>query len=362
MPAEWTAYQHMNFATALRFAEAHIKKMALSPNKTDVRDILKIGDYTWVQLLTAEAVAGEGHLMQNCLKDQPRYGLNVQSGRATIYSLRDRHGRPHATVYAAGDYVEQAKGKQNAIPKPIYQKAANLLFKHLKLDVESWETNEWTNKPSSLSEAVGAFPTRSFRKLWHVGSMNPADKRQGSYEGAGLSVSINPDEWRQIARGAVSGDTWVLTKPSNAFLNFWKIGKRQWAIIRQWAIDGGWAEAKTQYRVSWWDEELDDTVSFIFDTREEADAESDPEYNTGIEIKEVPTGLTGTAKLASRCHQRTSDSSPQDLLATVYAEDVLGLDGVWWNDYLDPDRLSAPRGVIVPSKVSGWNTMKERQG
>lgn len=510
MPAEWTSYRNMNFATALRFAEAHAKKMARMPNRTDVKPILKIGDFTWVQLLSRHAVTAEGHLMQNCLKDQPRYGWNVELGSADVYSLRDRKGNPHVTVYACDGVVEQAKGKQNDVPKPIYQKAANLLFKYLDLEVESWETKDWVDKskpelaenyvqvkgryaddvninvkvwidpshkklrtileksrwgvlkgiiarwedkpvvlvwdaqdafhdavmslgkikheikpdrqggggfviakneeimksdedwgyypemhkvdvaqdricvmsfaardltqypafatmmgplePSPkfkrkmVKEAVlfGEFPTRTFKKLWHVGSMNAGDKRQDSYEGAGLSVSLHPAAWRRIARGHVGGDTWEMTKSGNRFLDYHKIGKRRWGVIRQWATENGWAEAKTQYEVSWYDDEMEQRVGFVFDTRKEAEAESDPEYNEDIRIKEIPTGLTGTQQLATRCHQRGPTSSPQELLASVYAEDVLGLDGVWWQDVFDPSNLSAPRGVIVPSKVSTW--------
>ena len=149
MPDEWASYRNMDFATALRFAEAHAKKMARMPNRTDVKPILKIGDFTWVQLLSRHAVTAEGHLMQNCLKDQPRYGWNVELGSADVYSLRDRKGNPHVTVYACDGFVEQAKGKQNSVPKPIYQQAANLLFKHLDLEVETWETKDWVDKAKS---------------------------------------------------------------------------------------------------------------------------------------------------------------------------------------------------------------------
>lgn len=153
VPAE--SYRNMDFDTALRFAEAHAKKMALRPNREDVLPVLKVGDMTWVQLTSRDAVTGEGRLMQNCLKDQPRYGWNVENGDATVYSLRDRNGHPHVTVYVSGDFVEQAKGKQNNIPKPIYQKAANALFAHLDLEVEPWETQEWEHDPrKSLKEAV----------------------------------------------------------------------------------------------------------------------------------------------------------------------------------------------------------------
>ena len=58
-------------------------------------------------------------------------------------------------------------------------------------------------------DAAG-FAFKSFAKLWHVGSMNPRIKRPGSYEGAGLSVSVHPEDWQQIAE--IGGDLWELTK------------------------------------------------------------------------------------------------------------------------------------------------------
>jgi hypothetical protein len=209
-----------------------------------------------------------------------------------------------------------------------------------------------------LFETAAPLKTRTFRKLWHVGSMTATDKRADSYEGAGLSVSLHPNAWRRIARGFVGGDTYEMTKPGNVFLDAHKVGKRQEAQIRQWAIENGYAEAKAQYQVSWYDEEMDGRVAFVFDTREEAEAESDPEYNEDIIIKEIPTGMTGTQKLADRCMQTRIDTSPLDLILTVYAEDVMGVDGVWFNDLHDPSRLSAPRGVIFQSKLASWTAEK----
>jgi hypothetical protein len=34
------------------------------------------------------------------------------------------------------------------------------------------------------------------------------------------------------------------------------------------------------------------------------------------------------------------------------------LDGVWWNDRLDPASLSAPRGVILPHAASRWQPVR----
>ena len=46
-----------------------------------------------------------------------------------------------------------------------------------------------------------------------------------------------------------------------------------------------------------------------------------------------------------------------DYVLPLYAEE-LGYDGVWWEDILDIGKFSAPRGVIVPSKISSWTMQK----
>ena len=51
-----------------------------------------------------------------------------------------------------------------------------------------------------------------------------------------------------------------------------------------------------------------------------------------------------------------------DYAATAYAEDVLDLDGVWWNDELDVSAYSAPRGVIFASKMGAWTATRIPEG
>jgi len=199
------------------------------------------------------------------------------------------------------------------------------------------------------------FPTKSFPKLWHVGTMDTTHKRNGSFEGAGLSVSTHPEAWRRIARGHVTGPTWILTKPGNKFLDHYRLTEAQSTEIAKWAVQNGYAETATLYRVSHYDDELESEVYTDYHTREEAEYEADEESP----IKEIVGGLVGTDSL----HERTrTDASPvmvADLLSTLYAEDVLGLDGVWWNDKLSPEAYSAPRGVIFQSKVKEWSFVKK---
>ena len=96
------------------------------------------------------------------------------------------------------------------------------------------------SKHADWIKRAAGFAFKSFAKLWHVGSMNPKDKRPGSYEGAGLSVSVHPEDWQQIAE--IGGDLWEFTKKGNKFVNFHRLTKAQREIVAQWGIQNGYVQ------------------------------------------------------------------------------------------------------------------------
>jgi RNA:NAD 2'-phosphotransferase (TPT1/KptA family)/GNAT superfamily N-acetyltransferase/ADP-ribose pyrophosphatase YjhB (NUDIX family) len=208
-----------------------------------------------------------------------------------------------------------------------------------------------------LRKAAG-FAFKSFKKLWHVGSMNPKDKRPGSLEGVGLSVSVHPEEWKGIAE--IGGPTWELTKPGNKFLNFYRLSKTQRKQIAVWGVANGYA---TEVAIGWrWyftDAETDEERYMEFETEQEAQEEMEGQ---GIgEVRPAKgSSMKGTEKLKQRTKNPKADDMVVafDLLVTVYAEDELDCDGVWWEDIFDPASLSAPRGVIFPGKLSSWKKKK----
>jgi len=88
----------------------------------------------------------------------------------------------------------------------------------------------------------------------------------------------------------------------------------------------------------------------IESARREADSPED--------IEKISGGVKPTDKLKQVTNNpHLSPTGILDYILPLYA-DTLGLDGVWWQDVLDVTKLSAPRGVIVPSKVNTWNITK----
>ena len=46
-----------------------------------------------------------------------------------------------------------------------------------------------------------------------------------------------------------------------------------------------------------------------------------------------------------------------DYITLLYSENI-SVDGVWWEDIPDVRKFSAPRGGIMPSKISSWEIIK----
>jgi hypothetical protein len=212
----------------------------------------------------------------------------------------------------------------------------------------------WINLVESAQ--VGA-PTITFPEgLYHIGTLDPAHKGSGSFEGEGVSVSMHPATWRGIAK--LGGNPlWHFSKSGNLFLDYHALTDQNRQAMKAWGVEQGWVQPAEVWQVCWYDEDYDDTSCFTFSSEEEAQEEYEDrkEWDDSVEMKHLTDRVIGTKELAARCRQTEVSLDPLQLLATLWADDVLHLDGVWFDDNLDPGNLSAPRGVIFLSRLGEWH-------
>lgn len=189
--------------------------------------------------------------------------------------------------------------------------------------------------------------------VYHVGFMDILQKSGDSNEGSGLSVSNCPDAWRCIA--GCLGPCYLLSKKRSQFLDFYKLSRNDEASIYVWGTDNGYCAETDLFRVSYYDEEYDNEYYLLFE--DEAKAASEAEERDTEYSREQ--GYIGTQKLRDEAIcPHLAPAATLEILTTVYADKVLGLDGVWWNEELDVYRLSAPRGVIFNSRLPEWTVTK----
>ena len=120
--------------------------------------------------------------------------------------------------------------------------------------------------------------------------------------------------------------------------------------MKKWAIKNDLLKQQETVTVSWYDDEMEDTLSQTFNSMADAKAEYGDEWDE-YDIDIDKGGIVPTDKLKQATGQsRIEATGVLEYILPLYAE-TLGLDGVWWQDQLDTSKLSAPRGVILPSKV-----------
>lgn len=201
------------------------------------------------------------------------------------------------------------------------------------------------------------FPTKVFDTLWHVGTLDASDKRHGSLEGAGLSVSQHPDEWERIAR--LGGNSvWELCRLGACFVDAYAMSDEQWSVVLAWGTEQGLCRRGTGWRVSWWDDDLDDDVSFMFASFDAASNEVSEGTTEPIEVKAwLPTARLQEVSMWATLPDLVC---VRDLVLADWAAREPRFAGVWWDDLLAPDLLSAPRGVIPKEQLGSWSVTRLR--
>jgi hypothetical protein len=167
-----------------------------------------------------------------------------------------------------------------------------------------------------------------------------------------LSVSLVPNAWRAIAKlGGLP--LWEFQKEGNKFLDVLRMSKALQTDVRQWACENGFASEQEGWVTVMHDEE-GGIRSVMSATREQAVADWGEGEDDNIARRFATPMLFPTEKLEEYARQRIELSLVTDMATIAYADQVLGLDGLYWNETLDVAALSAPRGGIIQSRLHGW--------
>lgn len=198
-------------------------------------------------------------------------------------------------------------------------------------------------------------PTCTLPTLYHIGTLNRANKTDFNYESvAGLSVSTAPDAWARLRRVIASADDkrFSLHRDNNVFLDAHACQDAHWDALWTWGQARGFLVPVTRYAVTYFDDEVNSNITTLFADPCEAEEEAE-----GFEVPVVPQDtFTGTAAFADIVGASQQDSPA--LILVVYAIIAGGVDGVYWHDELDVLRYRAPRGIILDDALSDW-TIRE---
>lgn len=187
--------------------------------------------------------------------------------------------------------------------------------------------------------------------------MDPMRKREGSMEGRGLSVSLHPISWMRIH---VPGSEGFILEGDGRFLDALSLTEEEREAVWNFGVRSGMLARVTAYSVAYYDEELGETVEFMMPTRGKAEAKAEDLPDARIVEVDTTEATSLLADLSGHAPERRGiDRIPPDfqfdlVLLQWCATKRPDLDGIWWREAHDPDRHSAPRGVILPTRLPLW--------
>lgn len=195
------------------------------------------------------------------------------------------------------------------------------------------------------------FPPDS--ELVHIGTRTPPRRRPASsLECWHLSISTHPESWEHIAQ--LGGNPWwLLTRPGfPRFVDMCALTAKQRAALLASAQD--LVKPVPVWRVHWFDDELDNEVTMVVATKQEAqlEVEDGRRISRGRGWQARPT-LQRAWKKHFVGKMDTTDAETCALLTAI--ERLGAWDGAWWDEEDDPTSYSAPRGCIFRSKLSEWS-------
>lgn len=201
------------------------------------------------------------------------------------------------------------------------------------------------------------YPVIEFERVYHLGNLDPGEKKANLYANRGLFVSLHPEEWRFIARlgGAPLWQMSRVDERPGRFLDILELTKDQRASMLQEAARAGWLRPQTYFEWRRWDDEWEDTFISLYATRDEAIAEASLEDDGEIEgsIAEVE-GFGPSDQLEALYRRSLSLGNAEECALEALLERTTDLDGLWWAQTLDPFRYSAPQGVIFNERLLYW--------
>jgi len=198
------------------------------------------------------------------------------------------------------------------------------------------------------------FPVILKSDLIHVGRLDqPRITGRNSYEPGCLSVSECPDVWQRIMRSPqINPKRYTLNRADQSPLKLVCVHTLLEVDgcepMAQYLIDQKLAVRSTLFQASYEDDEIGGTLTSLHTEYASAleTAMEDEEQVTEVEA------LLPTEALIARLGFTPDPIQMDDVALAIYFEDrEPEVDGLWWEDDLDPLSYSAPRGGLFQSRL-----------
>jgi hypothetical protein len=207
-------------------------------------------------------------------------------------------------------------------------------------------------------------PIRIFQELYHFGTMNIEDRKNISYEGNTLSVSLHPASWMQIME---ESNFVFKTEEEKRLVDIHEFVSSHQKDIIEWSLLNKLIEPKKIFQVFYYDSESDEISFMSFNDKDEAlkEVENDDflETSNKNDIKDILKNYTHVildfngyiyTENGMKEIRQNENIVEIDTLAILFLENIkeeYNIDGCWWNNNLNPNLFTAPSGGLFLNNI-----------
>lgn len=209
--------------------------------------------------------------------------------------------------------------------------------------------------------------TRVIKEVTHIGHLGADDEmlaQKSSDDGPGISVSTDPDTWRQVA--GLNGEEVSLYCPSAHWVDAMALTPEDRRDIERWALMNRIISPCTHWVVNYFDEETEEFIEFRTRHRDEAAGrigrtveEEIAAAATGNAACDVVDGYQLRPNALKKLVRWPDPLRWEDAIVLLYVREVVMVKtplvvGIWWDEAYSCEDRSAPRGTIFPEALGAF--------
>jgi hypothetical protein len=216
---------------------------------------------------------------------------------------------------------------------------------------------------SEITSLLTGLPEKKVGHLIHLGWLSGSKQVYPSQEGPLLSASLHPEAWRRIARLG-GAPTWEVSHKKRKSLRLLPLPLQRkgarWKALEAWGVEQGLLRIETWW---WTPSSTDEDGETRFCWSKEPEKDLDPEATEPPVKRKVPVASPTLSEFWHQRGRRPANQEPWHALGTLAAavleashrtltpDDPALYDGLYWDELLAPEILSAPRAGIIPHRA-----------
>ena len=209
------------------------------------------------------------------------------------------------------------------------------------------------------------YNTRVIPEVIHTGHLSSEpDMLRASLDGPGISVSTDPDFWRQAA--GLNGPDIYLYRSDAHFVDVMAFTPEERREIEVWALRNRHITRCSYWVVDYFDETLEDFVEFRSTSREAAAAKVGRSVEDEVKAAlthsnacDVVDGYQLRPAAMKKLGRWPDPLNWEAAIVMIYVREVAMVKmpqivGIWWDEAPSQEDASGPRGLIFPEALSAF--------